>query len=297
MGEPGSLSKIGFVGAGTMGHGMCSCLLKAGYDLTVVANRNRAPIDDLVSRGAVEASSLDELAGSSDALVLCVSNSNVVEQVVDETLPALKAGSLVIDTGTSEPASTRALAARLASAGIEFAEAPVTGGKVQAAAGELGALVGAEAAVFERARPLLEAFCRQIQHFGAPGAGNTAKLINNYMVMGIIALVTEAFTKADEADVDWSKLYDVVTCGSADSGVLRRIVGNARDGDFGGYVFDVQGALKDMSYFRGVAEELGGMTPLATAVHRVFEQAVADGHGERLVSELLSPDVRGAGTE
>ncbi len=292
MDEPETRERIGFIGAGTMGHGMCSCLLKAGFPLTVIANRNRAPINDLVLNGAKEAESLKDLAKASDIIILCVSNSNIVEELVTELLPNLSAGQLVIDTGTSKPESTRAVAEQLAEAGIDFVEAPVTGGKVQAAAGELGALVGADEAALERADSVLGAFCKQIHHFGAPGSGNTAKLINNFMVMGIIALVTEAFTKADEAEVDWTKLYDVVTCGSADSGVLRRIIGNAKDGDFKGYVFDVNGALKDMSYFSDVAEELGGMTPLAAAVHDVFEKAAADGHGDLLVSELLSPDVR-----
>ena len=294
MSEENAKERIGFIGAGTMGHGMCMCLLNAGHPVTVIANRNRAPINDLVYHGAKEANALVELAKTSDVIILCVSNSAVVDEIMGELLPMLNSGQLVIDTGTSKPESVRAVAERLAEQGIDFVEAPVTGGKVQAAAGELGALVGADEAVFERATPVLEAFCKQIHHFGQPGSGNTAKLINNYMVMGIIALVTEAFTKADEADVDWSKLYDVVTCGSADSGVLRRIIGNAKDGDYKGYIFDVSGALKDMSYFSDVAEELGGMTPLAAAVHDVFENAVADGHGSLLVSELLSPDVRGS---
>lgn len=293
MSEADGKERIGFVGAGTMGHGMCTCLMKAGHPLTVIANRNRAPINDLVLNGAKEAETLAALAKASDVIILCLSNSAVVEEVLAELLPNLPDGQLVIDTGTSKPESTRAVADKLAEHGIDFAEAPVTGGKVQAAEGELGALVGADETVFERAKPILETFCKQIHHFGPPGAGNTAKLINNYMVIGIIALVTEAFTKADEAEVDWAKLYDVVTCGSADSGVLRRIIGNAKDGDFKGYVFDVQSALKDMSYFSDVAEELGGMTPLAAAIHDVFEEAVENGHGNLMVSELLSPEVRG----
>lgn len=275
-----------------MGHGMASCLLAAGYPLHVVAHRNRQPIDDLISKGAREASTLAELAPNCDVIILCVSNSDVVAQVVNDLLPHLSAGMTVIDTGTSHPEATKQVARQLEDLKVNFVEAPVTGGVKQAAAGELGALVGADETIFEKVRPVLDAFCAQVHHFGPPGAGNTAKLLNNYMVMGLIALITETFTKADKAGVDWQKLYDVVICGSADSGALRRIIGNALEGDFKGYVFDVKGALKDINYFCDMAESLDGKSQLAAAVQQVFIDANAAGHGERLVSELLSPDIR-----
>jgi len=285
------MKRIGFVGAGVMGHGMASCLLRAGYPVQVIAHRNRAPIDDLVSRGAEEAGDYAALAAGSDVIVLCVSNSAVVEEVVETLSPALRPGMMIVDTGTSSPDSTRALHDRLEKMEVAFVEAPVTGGVKQAAAGELGALVGAEAAAFDAARPLLGAMCKTVHHFGPPGTGNTAKLLNNYMVFGIAALVIEAFGRAREADIDWQKLYDVVICGSADSGVLRRIIGSAVQGDYRGYVFSVDGSLKDLKYFGALSESMGEMSELGRAVTHVYEKAVADGHGQRLLSELLAPDV------
>ncbi len=286
------MQRIGFVGAGVMGHGMADCLLRAGYPVTVIAHRNRVPIDDLVRRGADEATTYADLVAASDVVVLCVSDSTVVESVIDAMRPSLRPGMTIIDTGTSSPASTRDLAATLAAVNVAFVEAPVTGGIKQAAAGELGALVGADADAYARVKPVLDVFCKTVHHFGPPGTGNTAKLLNNFMVFGIAALVTEAFTKADQAGVDWRKLYDVVICGSADSGVLRRIIGAAVDGDFKGYVFDLNGSLKDMRYLCDLAETMGGVSPLAAAVRDVYEAAVAKGLGDRLLSELLAPDVR-----
>ena len=131
MSEENSKERIGFIGAGTMGHGMCMCLLNAGHPVTVIANRNRAPINDLVYHGAKEANALVELAKTSDVIILCVSNSAVVDEVMGELIPMLNSGQLVIDTGTSKPESVRAVAERLAEQGIDFVEAPVTGGKVQ----------------------------------------------------------------------------------------------------------------------------------------------------------------------
>lgn len=275
-----------------MGHGMAACLLRAGYPLTVIPHRNRAPIDDLVSRGAREAGAYDELAAASDVIFLCVSSSRAVEEVIDALTPGLRSGMMVVDTGTSSPDSSVSIHRRLAGQGVSFVEAPVTGGVKQAAAGELGALVGAEPGAFEEARPLLEGFCRTVHHFGMPGAGNTAKLLNNYMVLGMAALVTEAFDRARGAGVDWRKLYDVVLCGAGDSVVLRRIIGSAVNDDYRGYVFTVEGALKDLKYFCELSESSGELSELGRVVTGVYEKAVADGHGDRLLSELLAPDLQ-----
>jgi len=284
--------RIGFVGVGVMGHGMAGRLLAAGYELTVIAHRNRRPVDDLVARGAREAETYAALVAASDAIVLCVSNSDVVEAVVAEMAPALRAGMTIVDMGTSNPDSCERLARMLEDKGVAFVEAPVTGGVTQAAEGALGALVGADPESFARVKPVLAAMCRTVHHFGPPGIGNTAKLLNNFMVFGIAALVVETFERAEAAGIDWQKLYDVVICGAGDSGVLRRIAGAAARGDFKGYVFDIAGARKDIGYFREVAARTGGVSDLDEAVRAVFERAVAAGHGDRLVSELLAPDVR-----
>jgi 3-hydroxyisobutyrate dehydrogenase-like beta-hydroxyacid dehydrogenase len=286
------VERIGFAGVGVMGHGMASRILDAGYPLTVIAHRNRSRVEDLVGRGAREAADFAELAESSDILVLCVSNSVVVESVVASLEPSLRQEMMIIDTGTSSPESSRALDARLGSLGVRFVEAPVTGGVKQAAAGELGALVGADPAGYEQAAPLLRAMCTTVHHFGPVGAGNTAKLLNNFMVMGIAALVTEAFGRAREGGIDWRKLYDVVVCGSADSGVLRRIIGSAVEGDYKGYVFSVDGALKDMRYFCELADSMDEVSPLGSAVREVYENAVDAGYGDRLLSELLAPEMQ-----
>ena len=285
------MERIGFVGVGVMGYGIASCLLAAGYPLTVIAHRNRQPVEDLVANGAAEVGSYAELAAASDIVMLCVSNSQVVESVIAELKPHLRPGMMIVDTGTSRPDSIRRLAVDLEKIDVSFVEAPVTGGVKQAAAGELGALVGASEAAFELAKPLLEVLCKTVHHFGPPGSGNTAKLLNNFMVLGIAALVTESFTKARQADVDWQKLYDVVICGSADSGVLRRIIGSAVENDFKGYVFDLQASLKDIDYFCELSGSMGGVSPLAAAVQDVYDKAVTEGHGERLISELLAPDL------
>ena len=227
-------SRVGFVGLGQMGQGMAGCLLRAGFDVSIKGNVTRAPVESLVAAGATEASGLLELAAQADIIILCLPNSNVVEEVVNAMKPGLVSGRhVVMDTGTSSLASTEILSRELVEElGVGFAEAPLTGGKAQAEEGVLGAIVGADSqGTFEAIEPVLQAFCSTVQHFGPVGAGGRAKLINNAMVIGIAALVIEAFRKARQTNTDWPKLYDVVRRGSAESGVLHRIVGTVVESD------------------------------------------------------------------
>ncbi|GGO59046.1 3-hydroxyisobutyrate dehydrogenase [Roseovarius pacificus] len=284
--------EIGLIGLGAMGAGMGRNILARAGGLHALANRNRAVIDSLVAAGAVEHASAADLARACDVVVLCLPNSDVVEQVVNEMLPVLRPGQIVIDTGTSALPSTLKLAQTLSDKDVLFAEAPLTGGAQQAEEGQLGALVGASTEVFASVAPVLDLFCSSVQHFGPVGAGAKAKFVNNYMVMGIAALVTEAFHTAAEEGLDWGKLYDVVTRGSASSGVLDRVIGNAKDGDFMGYVFSVENAAKDMRYIADMQEQQGHATPLSRAVHDLFQHAVEQGHGARRLSELLRPEIR-----
>ena len=286
------MSGIGFIGLGAMGAGMARNILAKSGSLHTMAHRNRKVIDDLLSKGAVEHKSIGGLARACDVMIMCLPNSDVVERTIAEIRPSLRADQIIIDTGTSALPSTLRISQELAELDVRFAEAPLTGGAQQAEDGELGALVGASDEIFTKIQPVLSMCCSTVQHFGPVGAGARAKLINNYMVMGIAALVTEAFHTAADAGIDWSKFYDVVTRGSASSGVLHRIVGSAKDGDFGGYVFSVENAAKDMRYIADLLDEMGHNTPMSEAVHDLFQHAVQQGHGARRLSELLRPDIR-----
>ncbi|WP_137701450.1 NAD(P)-dependent oxidoreductase [Marimonas lutisalis] len=286
------MERIGFIGLGAMGAGMARNILAATGALHTMAHRDRGAIDGLLQDGAVEHENAAALARACDVVILCLPNSDVVERVVGEMMPVLRPGQAVIDTGTSALPSTLRLSEMLEDRGVAFAESPLTGGTQQAEAAQLGALVGASSENFARIEPILSLCCSTVQHFGPVGAGAKAKFVNNYMVMGIAALVAEAFHAAAEAGIDWSKLYDVVTRGSASSGVLDRIIGNAKDGDFRGYVFSVENAAKDMRYIAEMLDGMGRTTPLSAAVHDLFQRAEAQGHGALRLSELLRPEIR-----
>jgi 3-hydroxyisobutyrate dehydrogenase-like beta-hydroxyacid dehydrogenase len=277
--------RIGFIGAGLMGHGMVLGLLKAGHQVSVIAHKNRKPIEDLVSKGATEAPDLRTLAQNSDFIFLCLSGSATVLEVISSMNQHLARGQTIIDTGTSKPESTRLLAAELENRGVAFADAPLTGGPEQAARSELGVFCGASPKTFAEIEPILACFATTIRHMGPVGAGHVAKLISNFLVTGMIALVTEAFTTARNTGIDWRSLYEAMLNGSGNSGVLRKMVEPALEGDFDGYKFSLENALKDISYYA----DLDTDTAMAKTIELMFSTAVAQGHGRENVSQLLKP--------
>jgi 3-hydroxyisobutyrate dehydrogenase-like beta-hydroxyacid dehydrogenase len=281
---------IGLIGAGMMGHGMAANLLKHGHQVSVIAHRNRAPIDDLVSKGAREAKDLVEIAAA-EVILLCLTTSKIVSDTIAALLPHLRSGQLILDAGTSAPEATRKLAHDLKSLGVGYADIPLTGGPEQAEQGVLGVLCGTSSETFTRIEPLLSCFATTIRHFGPPGSGHTAKLISNYLVTGMVALVSEAFGTARTAQIDWKDLYEVMQNGSGNSGVLRKMVEPALKGDFDGYRFSLANAAKDIGYYAELAEKLGCSSRLTESVAEIFATAVETGHGGRNVSHLLDPAI------
>jgi 3-hydroxyisobutyrate dehydrogenase-like beta-hydroxyacid dehydrogenase len=283
--------KIGFVGLGLMGSGMAEHLVAAGHDLWLMAHRNRTFIDPLLANGAHEATDLAGLAQKSDVIFLCLSTAKVVEETVSGLKPHLKRSQIIIDTGTTDPETTRRLARELSHLGISYADAPMTGGPEQVARKEVGALIGADEKTYGAIAPLISCYASRLKHFGPPGSGHVAKLISNYLVIGMIGLVAEAFRAAHAAQVDWKDLYEVMLNGSGNSGVLRKMMDGALAGDFDGYKFSLANAAKDIGYYSSLAEKLGQLTPLTQSVEQIFANAVATGHAGRNVSHLLDPAI------
>ncbi|WP_374333379.1 NAD(P)-dependent oxidoreductase [Aestuariivirga sp.] len=269
---------------------MAANLLRHGHQVSVIAHRNRAPVEDLVAKGAHEVTSLAEIAAA-DVILLCVTTSKVVEETLAKLKLHLRAGQIILDSGTSAPAVTRRLAHDLEGLGVAYADIPLTGGPEQAEQGVLGVLCGTTPETFARIEPLLACFATTVRHFGPPGSGHTAKLISNYLVTGMVALVAEAFGAARQAQIDWQDLYAVMLNGSGNSGVLRKMVEPALNGDFDGYRFALANAAKDIGYYAELAEGLGCSSKLTDSVAEIFARAVETGHGGRNVSHLLDPAI------
>lgn len=283
--------RIGFIGLGLMGSGMAGHLMEKGHELWLMAHRNRSFIEPLLKKGAHEAPDLATLAVKADVIILCLTTAKVVEETLAGLKPHVRHGQIVIDTGTTNPETTRRLAHELKMLGVAYADAPMAGGPEQVAKKDVGVLIGAEWETYETILPVVSAYASRVKYFGPPGSGHVAKLISNYLVIGMIGLVAEAFRTAHAAQVDWKDLYEVMQNGSGNSGVLRKMMDAALAGDFDGYKFSLANAAKDIGYYASLAEELGQLTPLTQAVEQIFAEAVATGHAGRNVSHLLDPAI------
>jgi 3-hydroxyisobutyrate dehydrogenase-like beta-hydroxyacid dehydrogenase len=269
--------KIGFVGVGLMGHGMARNLLGAGYPVAVIAHRNRAPIEDLVSRGAVEAGSLEELAALSSIVHICAPGSPQVEAIVEALLPGLKPGAVVVDCSTSDPTSTAALAAKLAKGGIHMADAPLGGTPVQAEAGQLSTMVGASEEVFRRLEPVIGAWARTIVHLGPCGTGHKMKLLNNFLSLGYAALYSEALALSEKVGVTTQQFDSVIRGSRMDCGFYQTFMGYAVEGNRESHKFTLLNALKDMRYLEAMADSVSLANPVGNAVKNSLALACAAG--------------------
>jgi 3-hydroxyisobutyrate dehydrogenase-like beta-hydroxyacid dehydrogenase len=287
--------RIGFIGIGMMGHGMAKNLLAKGFALTFLVHRDRSRIADLVAAGAKEAKSPAEIAKASDVVILCVSGSPQVEDNVfraDGLLSAAREGLLVVDCSTAEPGSTAKIREAFAAKGTNFVDAPLARTPKEAEEGRLNTMVGADDATFEKLRPVLAAFCENIFHVGAPGAGHTLKLVNNFMALTIAASIGEAFAVAAKAGVRLDKLFEVVSQGALNSNIFQMMAGGAVVGDLGRMKFSIQNAAKDLRYYTHLAESLPIASFVGEAVHQSFAQAVALGFGDRMVPSMIEAQER-----
>ena len=284
--------KIGFIGVGMMGHGMAKNLVEKGFPTMVLGHKNHAPVEDLVKRGAKQAKDIAELVKASEIIVLCVTGSPQVEDLVYRKggiLESVAAGQIVVDTSTSQPGSTLKIAAELKAKGVRFVDAPLTRTPVEAEQGRLNTMVGADAATFREIEPVLKAFCENIFHIGEVGTGHKIKLINNCAAIGQMALIAEALTACAKLGVDPKKYFALVSSGAANSGIFQIMAGRAVEGDFSSMKFGLANALKDVRYYNQMAMEFGVAGAMAAATLQTLTQAVNLGFGgpEHLVASLV----------
>ena len=283
--------RVGFAGTGLMGCGMAKNILAAVFPLAVVGHHSRAPIEELVERGATELPSHRQLATDSDLVVICVTGTPEVESVVyqrDGLLEGAHAGLIVVDCSTSEPSSSARIAAALAERGASFVDAPLARTPVEAEAGRLNTMVGAAQADFTRVQPVLAACCENIFHMGPAGSGHKTKLIYNFITMGYAALIAEALCACAATDVDLKRFAEVVSAGGANSGIFQLIVPKAIErGDCSGLNFSLANAEKDLRYYNRMADGVPLSGILGRAIQHALIQGLNLGYADGLVGDLL----------
>jgi 3-hydroxyisobutyrate dehydrogenase len=268
-----------------MGAPMARNLHKAGL-LAGAWNRSPARAHALAAELGVTAfATIAELARSCEALVVCVSADADVRAVVEAAAPDLARGALVIDCSTVSADTARHAGGLLAARGVDFLDAPVSGGVEGAQKGTLAIMVGGEAAAFERARPLLAAMGKTLTHFGPQGAGQAAKATNQIMVAGIIRAVAEGLAFAAAQGLPIDRTIATLSQGAGGSWYL------ANRGPFmerGSYPagFRVRLHEKDLRICRDMARAAGATLPVVEAVLAEYAELIAAGHGDEDISAI-----------
>jgi 3-hydroxyisobutyrate dehydrogenase-like beta-hydroxyacid dehydrogenase len=284
------MARIGFIGAsGLMGHGMARNLLAKGHSLTLAVHRNRDRVADLLAAGATEAASAKDVAAASDLVFICVTGSPQVEASVtgaNGLLAGAHPGLMIVDCSTSEPDSTARLREQCAASGVPFVDAPLSRTPVEAEAGRLNVMVGADQSVFDGLQPILACFAENIFHVGGPGAGHTIKLLNNFIAQAVCTATAEAFAVGQRAGLDLKALVDLVSVGPVNSGLFQAMA-KTLQGQMDGLKFELDNARKDVRYYTHLAEGLAIPTVMGEAVHQSLALASALGHGKKFVPSLV----------
>jgi 3-hydroxyisobutyrate dehydrogenase-like beta-hydroxyacid dehydrogenase len=291
--------RIGFIGIGLMGHGIAKNLLAKGFPLTLRVHRNRAKAEDLLAAGAREAMTNAELARVSDIVILCVTGAPQVEEVIfgaEGIASAAKSGLMIVDTSTSEPATTTRMREALAAKGVRFVDAPLARTPVEAEAGRLNIMVGADDKTFTELKPVLAAFCENIFHAGPPGHGHILKLINNFVAQAICTATAEACAAAAKSGLSIAKLHEVISAGAVNSGLFQMIVGKMlAERDLTGLKFTLANAAKDLRYYTHFTESMMLPSTIGEAVHQSLVTANALGFGDKFVPSLIEVQEKLAG--
>ncbi|MEM0978904.1 MAG: NAD(P)-dependent oxidoreductase [Cyanobacteria bacterium P01_H01_bin.58] len=279
--------KVAFIGMGTMGAPMALNLLQAGYEVTV-HNRTRDREQPMVEAGARQADSPRAAAVEADVIITCVSDTPDVEAVIlgeQGIIHGAAPGAIVVDMSTISPQKTQQIAASLAEKAVHMIDAPVSGGSEGAQKGTLSIMVGGEAAIVEKVRPVLAAMGKTITHIGTIGSGQITKAINQIIVAGTYWAVAEGLTVGLKAGLDMEQVVQAVGGGAAGSWGLTNRSGNmiANEYPLG---FRVRLHQKDLNIALHAARELGVTLPMAAYVEQIETGLMAQGYGDEDVSAI-----------
>ena len=279
---------IGFIGLGLMGGNMVENLQKNNFE-PIVMDLSKEAVAAVVARGASEAASAAELAAQCDIIMLCLTTSTVVEKVVygeDGLLAGIKEGAVVIDFGTSIPASTRKIGADLAAKGAGMVDAALGRTPTHAIDGLLNIMAAGDQETFDKVKPILDMQGENIFYMGALGAGHTTKLINNFMGMTTVCAMSQAFAVAASAGVDGQLLFDIMSTGPSSSPFMNFCKKYAVD-DVSDLGFSIANANKDLGYFLEMVEGLGTRSQIGEGTSANLQAVFDAGMGSGNVPEIL----------
>ncbi len=282
------MSKVAFLGLGTMGHGMAVNLVKAGHTLTVW-NRSPKPGSPLAGMGAHFAPSAKAAVVDADFVMYCFSDDRVIQDVIvgpAGVSQAIGTASIVIDLSTVDP-ETSAIENRIfEERGIGFLDAPVFGSKAEAESGGLWPVVGGTRSVFERSLEVLTPISESVHFMGAPGSGTKMKLVGNLLVAIQFEALGEALSLAKKSGLALADVLDVIRVTSFKSPLYDEVGASVTADDYEPS-FALKLLLKDAKLIASLAGRLGVNIPAAKSTLSTIERAVASGLGEQNASALI----------
>ncbi|MFT4277920.1 MAG: NAD(P)-dependent oxidoreductase [Rhodopseudomonas sp.] len=278
------MAAIGFIGLGVMGEPMCRNLARKSGAAVYGFDRADAPLQRLAEVGVERAASLADLADKADVIFMALPSGKHVQAVCegeDGLLRHVSARHTIVDLGTSPVEASRELAERFAAKGAVFADAPIARTRQAAEEGTLSVMVGADAATFEKLRPLIATFATDITHCGGVGAGQVVKILNNMVLMQTVVALGEALETAKRAGLDAKLVFETLAKGSADSFALRNHGMKAMLPDvFPERAFSTEYARKDISYALDLARSVSIELPGAELADRMLGEAIDAGYGD-----------------
>lgn len=279
------IRRIGFIGLGVMGEAMCRNLVRSGTWTVTAFDLDDAPLRRIAAEGADTATSVPELMAAADIVITCLPGGEQVRKLAlapDGLVAHSRAGQILVDMSTSQPTLMREIAAAAAEKGARFADAPIARTRQAAADGTLAIMVGAPDDLFETIRPVLATMGSDIEHCGDVGSGQVIKIMNNMVLFQTVLALGQAVAIAEKAGVPGKVLLETMMKGSGDSFALRNHGVKAILADtYPEKSFSVRYAAKDLSYAMEMAEEFGVRAPGGETVARMFEEAIANGDGDR----------------
>jgi 2-hydroxy-3-oxopropionate reductase len=292
------MSNIGFIGLGIMGRPMAKNLLKAGHKL-VIYDVVRSSVDEVAANGAARGESCSDVASKSDIVITMLPDGPDVETAVlgpAGVLEGARKGCILIDMSSISPLVSQKVGAASALKGIEFLDAPVSGGEPKAIDGTLAIMVGGEAKAFEKVRPILESLGSSVLLTGPVGAGNVTKHANQIMVACNIAAMGEALVLATRAGLDPEVVFNAVKGGLAGSTVLNAkapmvIARNFKPG------FRIRLHQKDLRNALLLGESTKVPLPLTSLVQQMLITLMNQGKGDLDHCGIVNYIEQGAGID
>ncbi len=281
-------TRIGWIGTGVMGSSMCGHLLTAGYRVTL-HSRTKSKAQPLLDRGAQWAENPRVVAAESDVLFTMVGFPQDVRTVYfDETgiLAGARAGMILIDMTTTQPALSREIAVASSAKGLAAIDAPVSGGDVGAKNAALSIMIGGDATSVQAVMPLFELLGKKIVHQGGPGTGQQAKLCNQIVIAGTMVGVCESLLYGYKAGLDLNRMLESIRGGAAACWTLDNLAPRILQRNFDPGFF-VEHFIKDMGLALEEANRMGLVLPGLTLVHQLYQTVQTLGHGRSGTHALI----------